>query len=68
MKYEAMNSEISQLQKEIQKNKDQDRSLGAQLIDGFGNVLVSVLPGSGKLLGIGLKILSSQMKGEKSSS
>uniref|UniRef100_A0A8C2QBY0 Guanylate binding protein 7 n=1 Tax=Cricetulus griseus TaxID=10029 RepID=A0A8C2QBY0_CRIGR len=65
MKYEAMNSEISQLQKEIQKNKDQDRSLGAQLIDGFGNVLVSVLPGSGKLLGIGLKILSSQMKGEK---
>ncbi|XP_028616329.1 guanylate-binding protein 4-like [Grammomys surdaster] len=61
-KCEAMDSEISHLQKEIQQNKDKNGSLGAQLFDGFGNVLVSVLPGAGKLVGLGMKILSSQMK------
>ncbi|XP_055484312.1 guanylate-binding protein 4-like isoform X1 [Psammomys obesus] len=61
-KYEAMDSEISQLQKEIQKNKDQNSLLHAQILDGFGNVLVSVLPGTGKFLGLGMKILSSQMR------
>ncbi|CAH6777138.1 guanylate-binding protein 4 [Phodopus roborovskii] len=68
MKYEAMDSEISQLQKEIQKNKKQDRSLGAQLFDGFGNVLVSILPGAAKLVGLGLEMLSTHMKKKKSSS
>lgn len=61
-KYEAMDSEISQLQKQIQQNNDQNSSLTAQVLDGFGNVLISVLPGTGKLAGLGLKFLSRQMK------
>lgn len=61
-KYEAMDSEISQLQKQIQQNKEQNSSLAAQIFDGFGNVLMSVLPGTGKLFGLGLKILSRKMK------
>ncbi|CAO2600252.1 Guanylate-binding protein 7 [Lemmus lemmus] len=67
-KYDALGEEISLLQNVIQKNKNLSSSLAAQVFDGFGNVLVSVLPGAGKLLGIGLKILSSQMKKSKSSS
>ncbi|XP_021051956.1 guanylate-binding protein 4-like [Mus pahari] len=66
-KCEAMDLEISQLQKAIQLNKEKNSSLGAQIFDGFGNVLMSVLPGSGKFLGLGLKILSTQMKKAKNS-
>ncbi|XP_031231547.1 guanylate-binding protein 4-like isoform X2 [Mastomys coucha] len=61
-KCEAMDSEISQLQKEIQLNKDKNSSVAARHFDGFGNVLISVLPGAGKLFGLGMKILSRQMK------
>ena len=62
-KYETMDSEISQLQKEIQLNKDENSSVGAQLFDGVGNVLMSVWPGAGgKLCGLGMKFLSTQMK------
>ena len=60
-KCEAMDLEISQLQKEIQLNKEKNSSLGAKILDGFGDVLISVVPGSGKYFGLGLKILSSQM-------
>lgn len=66
-KYEAMNSEIYQLQTLIQQNNDPNSSLAAQVLDGFGNVLISVLPGSGKLAGLGLKILSRKMKEPKNS-
>ncbi|XP_051021925.1 guanylate-binding protein 4-like isoform X1 [Acomys russatus] len=61
-KYEAMGSEIIQLQREIQNSKEQHKSLAAKVFDGFGNVLLSVLPGSGKLVGLGLKFISNQMK------
>ncbi|XP_008849856.1 guanylate-binding protein 4 [Nannospalax galili] len=61
-KYEAMDEEISQLQKKIEENKEQKSSLGAQLFDGIGNVLLSVLPGPGKLVGLGMKIMSKEMK------
>ncbi|XP_032753135.1 guanylate-binding protein 4-like [Rattus rattus] len=61
-KYEAMDSEISQLQKQIQQNKEQNSSLAAQIFDGFGNVLMSVNTDTGKLFGLGLKIISRKMK------
>lgn len=67
-KYEALGDEISLLQNVIKKNQNLNSSLAAQVFDGFGNVLISVLPGAGKLFGLGLKIVSSQMKKPKSSS
>nr|XP_048312846.1 guanylate-binding protein 4-like isoform X1 [Myodes glareolus]XP_048312847.1 guanylate-binding protein 4-like isoform X1 [Myodes glareolus] len=67
-KYDALGEEISLLQNVIKKNKNSSSSLAAQVFDGFGNVLISVLPGAGKLFGIGLKVLSSQMEKSKSSS
>ncbi|XP_021013943.1 guanylate-binding protein 4-like [Mus caroli] len=66
-KCEAMDLEISQLQKEIQLNKEKNSSLGAQILDGFGDVLISAMPGSGKYFGLGLKMLSSQMNETKNS-
>lgn len=67
-KYEALGDEISLLQNVIKKSQNPSSSLAAQVFDGFGNVLISVLPGAGKLFGLGLKIVSSQMKKSKSSS
>ncbi|XP_052587734.1 guanylate-binding protein 4-like [Peromyscus californicus insignis] len=60
-KCEAMDSEISQLQREIQKNKGQNDSLDAKLREGFGNVLLEVLPGAGKVLNLGMKMLHNRM-------
>ncbi|XP_036046581.1 guanylate-binding protein 4-like [Onychomys torridus] len=61
-KCEAMDSEISQLQKEIQKNTNQNSSLDAKLREGFGNVLLEVLPGAGKVLSLGMKMLHNRMR------
>ncbi|XP_048207685.1 guanylate-binding protein 4-like [Perognathus longimembris pacificus] len=58
---EKLNKEIDRLQKEIETNKG-NGSLFSKFLDMAGNVLIVVLPGAGKLIGIGAKILSSQMK------
>lgn len=62
-KYEAMDSEISKLQKEIELNKKEKSSAGADFFDGVGNVVMSVFPSpGGKLAGLGIKLFSTQMK------
>uniref|UniRef100_A0A8C5KVH0 Guanylate binding protein 7 n=1 Tax=Jaculus jaculus TaxID=51337 RepID=A0A8C5KVH0_JACJA len=61
-KSEAMSAEIHQLQKVIETKKNQASSLGAQVFDGIGDVLFTVLPGVGKLVGLGMKILSKNIK------
>ncbi|XP_003478969.2 guanylate-binding protein 3 isoform X1 [Cavia porcellus] len=61
-KSEEMNTEIQRLQKEFETAKKDKSSLGARVFHGIGNVLISELPGAGKLLGVGFKILGENMK------
>ncbi|XP_007953128.1 guanylate-binding protein 4-like [Orycteropus afer afer] len=56
-----LNEEIKQLKEEIENTK-QERSALSQFLDIAGNVLMTVLPGTGKVLGAGMKALSIHMK------
>uniref|UniRef100_A0A8C0XLJ2 GB1/RHD3-type G domain-containing protein n=1 Tax=Castor canadensis TaxID=51338 RepID=A0A8C0XLJ2_CASCN len=56
-KSEELNKEINQLQ-EIEISKNKSPSIFSQFLDTLGTVFIAVLPGAGKLLGAGLKILS----------
>ncbi|XP_005357494.1 guanylate-binding protein 4-like [Microtus ochrogaster] len=67
-KHDAMDSEISQLRKEIKNLKNLSSSLYTEVFDEVGNVLIAALPGTSKLLGVGLKILSKKIKASKNSS
>uniref|UniRef100_A0A8C0ZRE8 GB1/RHD3-type G domain-containing protein n=1 Tax=Castor canadensis TaxID=51338 RepID=A0A8C0ZRE8_CASCN len=57
-KSEELNKEINQLQEEIEISKNKSPSIFSQFLDTLGTVFIAVLPGAGKLLGAGLKILS----------
>ncbi|XP_012998587.1 guanylate-binding protein 3-like isoform X1 [Cavia porcellus] len=59
-KSEALNREIHHLKEEIEKTQDK-KSFFSKIVDTVGTVLVAVLPGAGKLVGLGMKMLSSQM-------
>ncbi|XP_050016144.1 guanylate-binding protein 4-like [Alexandromys fortis] len=60
-KSEMLRNEISHLRDEIERTKEKS-SLFAQILDTVGNVFLIVLPGAGKLLGAGMKVLRSFMK------
>lgn len=60
-KSEMLMNEISHLREEIEKTKEKP-SLFAQILDTVGNAFLIVLPGAGKLLGAGMKVLSSFVK------
>ncbi|XP_075837318.1 guanylate-binding protein 3-like [Microtus pennsylvanicus] len=60
-KSEMLMNEISHLREEIERTKEKP-SLFAQILDTVGNAFLIVLPGAGKLLGAGMKALSSFMK------
>lgn len=57
-----MNTEIKRLQEEIETTKNQERSWSARFVDGFGNLCLSELPFPGKILGLGFKVMSNEMK------
>ncbi|XP_012880106.1 PREDICTED: guanylate-binding protein 4-like [Dipodomys ordii] len=56
-----LTKEIHRLQKEIERNRNKE-SLFSKLLAVAGEVLMAVLPGAGKLFGLGTKVLSSQME------
>ncbi|XP_057649978.1 guanylate-binding protein 3-like [Chionomys nivalis] len=60
-KSEMLMNEISHLREEIERTKNKP-SLFAQIFDTVGNAFLIVLPGAGKLLGVGMKVLSSFMR------
>ncbi|XP_038167465.1 guanylate-binding protein 4-like [Arvicola amphibius] len=60
-KSEMLMDEISHLREEIERTRKKP-SLFAQILDTVGNAFLIVLPGAGKLLGAGMKVLSSFMK------
>ncbi|XP_026639938.1 guanylate-binding protein 4-like [Microtus ochrogaster] len=60
-KSEMLMNEISHLREEIERTKEKP-SLFAQILDTVGDAFLIVLPGAGKLLGAGIKALSSFMK------
>ncbi|CAO2600257.1 Guanylate-binding protein 4 [Lemmus lemmus] len=60
-KSEMLMNEISQLREEIERTKKKP-SLFAHILDTVGNAFLIVLPGAGKILGAGMKVLSSFMK------
>jgi hypothetical protein len=59
-KSEELNKEINQLQ-EIEISKNKSPSIFSQFLDTLDTVFIAVRPGAGKLLGAGLKILSSHI-------
>ncbi|XP_041509701.1 guanylate-binding protein 4-like [Microtus oregoni] len=60
-KSETLMNEISHLREEIERTKEKPSQF-AQILDTVGNAFLIVLPGAGKLLGVGMKVLSSFMK------
>ncbi|XP_069934213.1 guanylate-binding protein 7 isoform X1 [Oryctolagus cuniculus] len=62
-KSEELNTEITQLKEKIATTKREgDRPWAARLVDGIGNVLISEAPGPGKIVGMWVKMLSTQIK------
>ncbi|KAM6168494.1 guanylate-binding protein 4 isoform 1-T1 [Erethizon dorsatum] len=59
-KSEALNREIQQLTQEIKKTQSK-KSFFSHILDTVGSVFIAVLPGAGKVLGLGMKMLGSQM-------
>ena len=53
--------EISQLREENERTKKKP-SLFSHVLDTVGNAFLMVLPGGGKILGAGMKVLSLFMK------
>ncbi|KAK7811057.1 hypothetical protein U0070_010216 [Myodes glareolus] len=60
-KSEMLMKEISQLREENERTKKKP-SLFSHVLDTVGNAFLMVLPGGGKILGAGMKVLSSFMK------
>lgn len=60
-KSEMLKNEISLLREEIETTRRKP-SLFAQVLDTVGDAFMMVLPGVGKIYGVGLKALSSLMK------
>lgn len=56
-----LKNEISLLREEIETTRRKP-SLFAQVLDTVGDAFMMVLPGVGKIYGVGLKALSSLMK------
>ncbi|XP_004841369.1 guanylate-binding protein 4 [Heterocephalus glaber] len=61
-KSEALNREIQQLKEEITRTRKKKSSFFSQLFDTIGNVFIAALPGAGKMVGLGMKVLGSQMQ------
>ncbi|KAM4872838.1 guanylate-binding protein 3-like [Thomomys bottae] len=62
---DGFEKESEKLKKDInrlQENIKTDKQRFAELLDMAGNTLIVFLPGAGKLIGVGVKFLSSQMK------
>uniref|UniRef100_A0A8C0XPM8 GB1/RHD3-type G domain-containing protein n=1 Tax=Castor canadensis TaxID=51338 RepID=A0A8C0XPM8_CASCN len=60
-KSEELNKEINQLKEESEISKNKSPSIFSQFLDTLDTVFIAVRPGAGKLLGAGLKILSSHI-------
>lgn len=60
-KSEMLLNEINQLREEIEITRKKP-SLFANILDTAGNAFLILLPGAGKILGAGMKFLSSFMK------
>ncbi|XP_023365701.1 guanylate-binding protein 7-like [Otolemur garnettii] len=66
MKYEKLNEEINQLKEDINRTKKEGPVMFQDMLDVAGDVL-TVLPGNAKLLGLGMKLISSRSKEAKNS-
>lgn len=60
-KSEMLKNEISQLRGEIERIRKKP-SWFANILDTVGDAFIMVLPGAGKIWGVGLKVVSSFMK------
>jgi hypothetical protein len=53
-----LKNEISHLREEMERTRRKP-SLFGQILDTIGNAFIMILPGAGKLFGVGLKFLGS---------
>lgn len=53
-----LKNEISHLREEMERTRRKP-SLFGQILDTVGNAFIMILPGAGKLFGVGLKFLGS---------
>ncbi|XP_012604689.1 guanylate-binding protein 7-like [Microcebus murinus] len=61
-KSEELNNEINRLQENIERANKEKTSVFSQLLDRAADMLMAVLPGPAKLLGVGMKFLTSHFK------
>ncbi|XP_037682623.1 guanylate-binding protein 4-like [Choloepus didactylus] len=57
-----LSEEINRLKQEIETTKSNEPTLFSQFLDAVGNVLMLTMPGPGKMVGLGMKLLGSQKK------